>query len=308
MPQLSMNRLLTLVLDGNGLVGADVETLLRLGRQAVAARNRVLARHYFSEVVEREAEHEEALVWLAGLVRDPAQSAAYLWRVLQRNPAHAKAAAGLAWAKAALQRQREEADGPLLTTARLIAACYGPTQLLDEGEQAEVDALLRARAPRPPLPAARLREALRHEQWAVAADMLCGVGLHADDWPTLSLDVAVAERVRQGLEADRRRRAAGICYERARVALAAGLLTEADHYLARLRLTIAAEVLDVAPAWARLRELERAVAVRRRGRPTRKLPELPASQPSPLAENQSAGDSVAVGREVVAVTTRLEMG
>lgn len=87
----------------------EIEELLNLGRSAAEAGRRAAARRYFARVLGLDPANEEALLWLAGLADDPRESIAYLHKVLERNPEHERARAGLQWAESRLQAGQRRA-------------------------------------------------------------------------------------------------------------------------------------------------------------------------------------------------------
>jgi lipoprotein-anchoring transpeptidase ErfK/SrfK len=92
---------------------AEIDELLRLGQSAAEAGDWATARLYFARVLGMDPVNEEALLWQAGLSRDPKQSIAYLQRVLQFNPQSERAKAGMAWAQSRLPPEAEEAVAAL---------------------------------------------------------------------------------------------------------------------------------------------------------------------------------------------------
>lgn len=92
---------------------AKIERLLRQGQSAAEAGDWTTARRYFAEVLGMDPDNEEALLWQAGLARDPNQSIAYLQHVLQLNPESERAKAGMAWARSRLPPKPEEVAPPV---------------------------------------------------------------------------------------------------------------------------------------------------------------------------------------------------
>ncbi len=83
----------------------DIERLLELGRSSAEAGDWPAARRHFAQALSADPNNEEALLWLAGLSRDPYQSLAYLRQLLRMNPSHQRAQAGLQWALGRLPAQ-----------------------------------------------------------------------------------------------------------------------------------------------------------------------------------------------------------
>jgi len=88
---------------------AEIERLLSRGQSAAEAGDWATARRYFAQVLDMDPDNEEALLWQAGLARDPNQSIAYLQHVLRLNPASERAKAGMAWARSRLPPEPEPA-------------------------------------------------------------------------------------------------------------------------------------------------------------------------------------------------------
>lgn len=95
----------------------EIERFLNLGRSAAEAGRRAMARRYFVRVLGIDPAHEEALLWLAGLADDPRESIAYLQKILEQNPDHERAKAGLQWAESRLQRAQRQAPPPVRRAA-----------------------------------------------------------------------------------------------------------------------------------------------------------------------------------------------
>ena len=91
---------------------AEIEHLLRSGRSAAEAGDWPAARHYFARVLGMDPANEEALLWQAGLSRDPQKSIAYLQRALELNPQSERAKAGMAWARSRLPPEQGELTAP----------------------------------------------------------------------------------------------------------------------------------------------------------------------------------------------------
>lgn len=217
MPILSANKLITVTFDSaSEVVEADVSTMLRLGQQALAKRNWRLARGYFKKLLELQPDHEDALFHLAALAANAEQTLAYLRRILDHNPQHDRARVAF-WRTKQLQAQQiEAARDPVAVVAEQIARSYADVAawtVADEVAQAEE---LAARPPLP-LPAATLlRVASVKGNWAQAADIICGSGVHPDEMRHLKVEPALAERVRCELAKQRRYRRVGVHWQAAR--------------------------------------------------------------------------------------------
>jgi lipoprotein-anchoring transpeptidase ErfK/SrfK len=87
---------------------AEIERLLKRGQSAAEARDWVTARRCFARVLDMDPANEEALLWQAGLARDPNQSIAYLEQVLRLDPESERAKAGMEWARSRLPSKPTE--------------------------------------------------------------------------------------------------------------------------------------------------------------------------------------------------------
>lgn len=107
---------------------AQVAALMRAGVTAARRGDRALARRCFRRVVGLDPRNEAAWLWLAGLADDPRASLAYLSRVLEINPANARAKAGLRWARQQMSARAAAPQAP--------ATSAPPLQLraVDRGE------------------------------------------------------------------------------------------------------------------------------------------------------------------------------
>jgi lipoprotein-anchoring transpeptidase ErfK/SrfK len=88
---------------------AEIDRLLSRGQSEAEAGDWATARHYFAQVLGMDPDNEEALLWQAGLAKDPNQSIAYLRQVLRLNPESERAKAGMAWAQSRLPPKPKEA-------------------------------------------------------------------------------------------------------------------------------------------------------------------------------------------------------
>lgn len=75
----------------------DTQQLLREGIAAAKAGNRDAARQALMQVIAIDERNEQAWIWLAGVVDDPADQRVCLENVLDLNPANPHARRGLAW-------------------------------------------------------------------------------------------------------------------------------------------------------------------------------------------------------------------
>ena len=73
----------------------QIATLLRDGMTVARAGRKAEARHLFEAVLRLDPGNEEAILWWAGLARDPRVALAALTRVLEINPHHQRARAGV---------------------------------------------------------------------------------------------------------------------------------------------------------------------------------------------------------------------
>jgi lipoprotein-anchoring transpeptidase ErfK/SrfK len=82
--------------DGNrARTEEQVAALMQRGREAAQAGQRARARRYFAAVLEIQPQHKEAWLARAAVVDDPQEAMAHLVRVLDIDPAEARAHAGL---------------------------------------------------------------------------------------------------------------------------------------------------------------------------------------------------------------------
>ena len=91
-------------------------TILEQMRQGIGlarAGDRAGATALFDSVLGKRPNHEEALVWKAAVVDDPAEAVRCLEQALRLNPANGRARAGLEWAN---RRQHEATVEPALKT------------------------------------------------------------------------------------------------------------------------------------------------------------------------------------------------
>jgi lipoprotein-anchoring transpeptidase ErfK/SrfK len=82
----------------------QISNLLRLGILAADVGRRADARACFAAVLDIDPNNEQALLWQAGLARDPHESLAYLAQVLTLNPRNQYAKAGIRWARKRVTR------------------------------------------------------------------------------------------------------------------------------------------------------------------------------------------------------------
>lgn len=75
----------------------DTQQLLREGIAAAKAGNRDVARQSLMQIIEVDERNEQAWIWLAGVVDDPADQRVCLENVLNLNPNNPQAKRGLAW-------------------------------------------------------------------------------------------------------------------------------------------------------------------------------------------------------------------
>lgn len=75
----------------------DTENLLRQGIAAAKAGQRLEARHALMRVVKADQCNEQAWIWLAAVVDDPAQQRTCLEYALKLNPQNVQAQQGIAW-------------------------------------------------------------------------------------------------------------------------------------------------------------------------------------------------------------------
>lgn len=236
MPTLAANKLITVTFDSTSeVVEADVNTMLRLGQQALARRNWALARRYFKRLAELQPDHQEALFNLAALAATPQQTVAYLERILTLNPEHERALKAWRRTRVIISKQLDDARDPVAAISEQIAACYGPSQPFTEEDLATQQATV-AERPLPPLPATvLLRVAVAAGNWQLAANIVSGSGVHPDEMRHIYIEAALAERIRCELARQRRRRHAESCYQAARYLCAERKWQAARHQLARAR-------------------------------------------------------------------------
>lgn len=103
--------------DENNPVKATVLEQMRRGIDLARAGNREGAEAEFSAVLAQRANHEEALVWKAAVVNDPAEAVRCLQQALRINPANQRARVGLEWAYKRQQSQAEVNDSTPSQTA-----------------------------------------------------------------------------------------------------------------------------------------------------------------------------------------------
>lgn len=236
MPTLAANKLITLTIDSTSeVVEADVSTMLRLGQQALAARNWALARRYFKRLLDRQPDHQEALFHLAALAPNPQQTVEYLKRILDLNPDHHRARTALLRTQQIMVKQLDAARDPIAAIAEQIAACYGPSQPFTEEDWVAQQATIFARPSRHLPAASLLRVALAGGDWALAGDIICGSGVHPDEMRFIHVEAALAERIRCELARQRRHRHAETCYQAARTLCNRGEWRAARHQLDRAR-------------------------------------------------------------------------
>jgi len=85
---------------------AQIRALLQEGMQAARKGDRAHADTLFQAVLEKDPDHEEALLWRAALAEDPDQSAVHLQRALTINPDNTRAQSGLRWARGRIQASK----------------------------------------------------------------------------------------------------------------------------------------------------------------------------------------------------------
>jgi tetratricopeptide (TPR) repeat protein len=83
-----------------------VSTLLTRGIAAAKAGKREEARSLLAGALQRDANNEQALLWLGGVVGNPRETLICLRRVLALNPDNRQAQEGIKWAKAKLAQSR----------------------------------------------------------------------------------------------------------------------------------------------------------------------------------------------------------
>jgi tetratricopeptide (TPR) repeat protein len=147
--------------------------LLEQGIQAAQAGRREQARALLTKVVEADERNEQAWLWLAGMVDDPADMRTCLENVLDLNPGNAKAQQGLAWIEKRYGPRPAAASAPSSAAPHSIEAPHaaappmpaggatytGPTTKLIPpaavpltGAPAAAPAQLQAEAPENPCP------------------------------------------------------------------------------------------------------------------------------------------------------------
>jgi lipoprotein-anchoring transpeptidase ErfK/SrfK len=89
-----------------------MDILLSQGKTLARQGARASARSHFARVLAIQPDHVEALLWLAGLAKDPWQSVRYLDRVLQIAPDNEQARLGMSWARKRLQLQAQRVAQP----------------------------------------------------------------------------------------------------------------------------------------------------------------------------------------------------
>ncbi|HYF64020.1 MAG TPA: hypothetical protein VD886_14455, partial [Herpetosiphonaceae bacterium] len=73
------------------------DSQMQAGIAAFKAGDKAGARAHFMQVVEADENNEQAWLWLAGAMDDPAETRICLENVLHLNPANQRAAQGLDW-------------------------------------------------------------------------------------------------------------------------------------------------------------------------------------------------------------------
>lgn len=108
----------------------DTQTLLKSATDALKVGNKTLAREQLMKVVEVDETNEQAWLWLAGAVEEPAEMRICLENVLHLNSNNQRAQQGLAWL-----RQKNPAvfldDEPAPAPAAPVQTTPSPTIALD---------------------------------------------------------------------------------------------------------------------------------------------------------------------------------
>ncbi|HEX8683650.1 MAG TPA: hypothetical protein VF707_15125 [Ardenticatenaceae bacterium] len=102
-----------------------VDQLIRQGQAAAQVGNNDLAREYLQAAVDLDPTNVTALLWLSGVLSDPMKAGATLERVLELDPANARAQAGLAHLQQQLS-QRAAAPAPAYVEPPAPAAFQPP--------------------------------------------------------------------------------------------------------------------------------------------------------------------------------------
>ncbi len=108
--------------------GQEIARLLELGRAAAEAGDWETAHRFFGQVLRLDPSNEDALLWQAGIAKDPREAIAYLKQVLQQNPNSLRAQEGLRWAEQRFpttaqpptRRRRRRTPNPWLSVLLLI--------------------------------------------------------------------------------------------------------------------------------------------------------------------------------------------
>ncbi len=90
----------------------DTQQLLREGIAAAKAGRRDAARQALMQIIEVDERNEQAWIWLAGVVDDPADQRVCLENVLDLNPDNPQAKRGLAWLEQHHPTAATRTDGP----------------------------------------------------------------------------------------------------------------------------------------------------------------------------------------------------
>ncbi len=262
MPTLAANKLITLTIDSaSEVVEADGSTMLRLGQQALAARNWALARRYFKRLLERQPDQQEALFHLAALAPTPQQTVEYLKRILDLNPDHDRARVALLRTEQIIIKQLNAARDPIAAIAEQIAACYGPSQPFTADDWAAQQATIAARPPRHLPAASLLRVAIAGCDWTLAGSIICGRGVHPDEMRFIHIEAALAERIRCELARQRRQRHAESCYQAACVLCNLHKWRAARHQLDRARQFLLPDERSSVSQMNQFAELERIIDI-----------------------------------------------